>query len=162
AMAPVGVSFPATVSGLPADLRFDWVKLTTGEWRISFRAGADDPGGEPDRPSVVMREALAMFTVTDDEGHRYRPRVEAVTGARAPPARREGRGARGAPGPAVGPGAADPGPGDPGPGEANGASTPTARKLAWLEIASAESGTAERILIGQAPAGAGPGSARPT
>jgi hypothetical protein len=149
AMAPAGVSFPATVSGLKADLRFEWVRLTAGEWRISFRAWADDPGGEPDRPSVIMREALALFTVTDDSGHRYRPRVEAVTWERVPPGRQEWRGDLVADVPGLAP--------RQDPGEATPRST--IRSLAWLEIASAESGTAERISLGAAPAGAGAASA---
>jgi hypothetical protein len=133
AMAPAGVSFPATISGLAADLRFEWVKLTGGEWRASFRASADDPGGEPDRPSVVMREALAMLTVTDDSGHRYRPRVEAVTWERIPPGRQEWRGDL-------------------------VADVPGPQGLAWLEITSAESGTAGRIPLGAAAPGAGAAS----
>jgi hypothetical protein len=152
AMAPAGVSFPATVSGLPADLRFEWVKLTGAEWRISFRACADDPGGEPDRPSVVMREALAMFTVTDDGGHRYRPRVEKVAWERLPPGRQEWHGDLVADIPAAG--------APLGAGEASEASPRVSRRLAWLEIASAESGTAERISTGQASAEAGPRTAR--
>jgi hypothetical protein len=150
AMAPAAVSFPATVSGLAADLRFDWVKRSGEQWRISFRACADDPGGEPDRPSVVMREALATVTVTDDSGHRYRPRVEAVTWERVPPGRQEWRGDL----VAEVPGAAQP------PGGANGVphGVPS-RAPAWLEIASAESGTAERIVLGPAPAADGPGPA---
>jgi hypothetical protein len=152
AMAPAGVSFPATISGLKADLRFEWVKLTGGEWRISFRAWADDPGGEPDRPSVVMREALALFTVTDDSGHRYRPRVEAVTWERVPPGRQEWRGDLVADVPDIAPRQ------DPGEAIPRG----TSRSLAWLEIASAESGAAERISLGQAPAGAGAAGAAAT
>lgn len=135
AMAPAGARFPATVSGLKAELRFEWLKLSGGEWRISFRAAAEDPGGEPDRPSVVMREALAQFTVTDDSGHRYRPRVEAVTWERVAAGRQEWRGDL----------VADVAGPDPAP--------------AWLEIATAESATAERIPLGTAPAGAGAGSA---
>jgi hypothetical protein len=75
-----------------------------------------------------------MVTVTDDSGHRYRPRVEAVTWERVPPSRQEWRGDLVA--------------------EVAEAASP-----AWLEIASAESGTAERILIDPAPAGDGPGPA---
>jgi hypothetical protein len=139
AMVPAAVSFPATIAGLKADLRFDWVKLTQGQWRVSFRASADDPGGEPDRPSVVMREALAMLTVTDDTGHRYRPRVEGVTWERVAAGRQEWRGEL----------VADQNPvasenlaadADLEDGMAPGSGRP-----AWLEIASAESGTAERI-----------------
>jgi hypothetical protein len=139
AMAPAGVSFPATISGLKADLRFEWVKLAGGEWRASFRACADDPGGEPDRPSVVMREALALLTVTDDSGHRYRPHLEAVTWERVPPGRQEWRGDLVADVPGTAP-----------------------QGLAWLEIASAESGTAERIPLGEAAAGAGASTANLT
>jgi hypothetical protein len=127
AMAPAGVSFPATISGLAADLLLEWVTLADGQWRISFRASASDPGGQPDRPSVVMREALAMLRLTDDTGHRYRPRVENVTWDRVPISRQEWRGEL----------VADQNPDAPGP--------------AWLRIASAESGTTETIPL--APAG---------
>ena len=123
AMAPARASFPATVSGLKADLRFEWVKLADGQWRISFRASADDPGGEPDRPSVVMREALGLFTVTDDAGHRYRPRVEAVTWERTGAGRQEWRGEL----------VADQHPDAPGP--------------ASMTIASMETGAAETIPL---------------
>jgi hypothetical protein len=133
AMAPAGISFPATISGLRADLRFEWVKLAEGQWRISFRASADDPGGQPDRPSVVMREALGLLRVTDDTGHRYRPRVEGVTWERVGTGRQEWRGdlvadAR----PATPAGDADAGP----------AAPPD-----WLEITSHESGTTERVTL---------------
>ena len=92
AMAVAAASFPATISGLKADLRFEWVTLADGQWRVTFHAAADDPGGEPDRPSVVMREALALFTLTDDTGYRYRPRVEGVTWERVAAGRQEWRG----------------------------------------------------------------------
>ena len=123
AMAPAGVTFPATISGLPADLHLEWVKLADGQWRISFRASASDPGGQPDRPSVVMREALAMLRVTDDTGHRYRPRVENVTWDRVPISRQEWR------------------------GDLVADQNPDAPSPAWLRIASAESGTAETIPL---------------
>jgi hypothetical protein len=126
AMAPASVAFPASVSGLKADLRFEWVKLAGDEWRLSFRASAEDPGGEPDRPSVVMREALALFKLTDDAGHRYRPRVEGVTWERVAPGRQEWR------------------------GDLVAGQSPDNPRPAWLEIASLESGTAERVELGAA------------
>lgn len=129
AMAPATVTFPASISGLKADLRFEWVKLAGDEWRLSFRASAEDPGGEPDRPSVVMREALALFTLTDDAGHRYRPRVEGVTWERLAPGRQEWRGDL----------VADQSPDNPRP--------------AWLEITSLDAGTAERVALGAAHEG---------
>jgi len=138
AMAPAVMSFPATISGLKADLRFDWLKLARSQWRVSFRASADDPGGEPDRPSVVMREALAMLTVTDDTGHRYRPRVEGVTWERVAAGRQEWRGELVADQKAA--------PGD----SSEAGQSPDAGRPAWLEIASAESGTAERIDLAAA------------
>jgi hypothetical protein len=128
AMAVAAASFPATVSGLKADLRFEWVKLADGQWRVSFRAAADDPGGEPDRPSVVMREVLALFTLTDETGYRYRPRVEGVTWERVAGGRQEWRGEL----------VADQNPDVPSP--------------ASLTISSAESGTAETIPLAAAPA----------
>jgi hypothetical protein len=138
AMAPAAVSFPATISGLKADLRFDWVKLASSQWRVSFRASAEDPGGEPDRPSVVMREALAMLTVTDDTGRRYRPRVEGVTWERVAAGRQEWRGELVADQNAEA--------GD----DAVAGQDAVASRPAWLEIASAESGTAERIDLAAA------------
>ena len=123
AMAPAGVEFPATLAGLSGELLLEWVKLADGQWRISFRASAKDPGGQPDRPSVVMREALAMLRVTDDTGHRYRPRVENVTWDRVPISRQEWR------------------------GELVADQNPDAPSPAWLRIASAESGTAETIEL---------------
>ncbi|HUN33796.1 MAG TPA: hypothetical protein VMU95_17445 [Trebonia sp.] len=127
AMAPAAVEFPATIAGLPAELRLEWVKLTEGQWRISFRASAKDPGGQPDRPSVVMREAAGMLRVTDDTGHRYRHRVENVTWDRVPISRQEWR------------------------GELVADQNPDAPTPAWLEISSAESGTTETIPL--VPAG---------
>lgn len=126
AMAPASVTFPASISGLKATLHFEWLKLAGDEWRLSFRASAEDPGGEPDRPSVVMREALALFKLTDDAGHGYRPRVEGVTWERVAPGRQEWRGDL----------VADQNPGNPRP--------------AWVEIASLEAGTARRVELGAA------------
>lgn len=131
-MAPARVEFPATLSGLPGDLRLEWVKLADGQWRISFRASAKDPGGQPDRPSVVMREALGMLRVTDETGHRYRPRVENVTWDRIPISRQEWR------------------------GELVADQNPDAPSPAWLRIASAESGAAETIALAQADGQDGP------
>jgi hypothetical protein len=133
AMVPAGVGFPATIAGLPADLRLEWVKLADGQWRISFRASAKDPGGQPDRPSVVMREAIGMLRMTDDTGYRYRPRLENVTWDRVPVSRQEWRGEL----------VADQNPDAPGP--------------AWLRIASAESGTAETIPLADGDGPGGPG-----
>jgi hypothetical protein len=131
AMAVAAASFPATISGLKADLRFEWVTLADGQWRVSFRAAADDPGGEPDRPSVVMREALAMITVTDDTGYRYRTRVEGVTWERVAAGRQEWR------------------------GELVAGHNPDVPSPAALTISSAESGTAETISLAAGPAGEG-------
>ncbi|HTU73699.1 MAG TPA: hypothetical protein VMG38_09280 [Trebonia sp.] len=136
AMAPAGVSFPATIAGLAADLLLEWVKLADGQWRISFRASASDPGGQPDRPSVVMREALAMLRLTDETGHRYRPRVENVTWERIPISRQEWR------------------------GELVADQNPDAPRPAWLRIASAEAGTTETIPLAPAGGQDGPQASR--
>ena len=130
AMAVAAASFPATISGLKADLRFEWVTLADGQWRVSFRAAAEDPGGEPDRPSVVMREALAFFTLTDDTGYRYRPRVDGVSWERVAAGRQEWR------------------------GELIAGQNPDVRSPASMTISSAESGTAETIPLA-GPAGDG-------
>ncbi|MCW2931256.1 MAG: hypothetical protein JWM19_2218, partial [Actinomycetia bacterium] len=137
AMAVAAASFPATISGLKADLRFEWVTLADGQWRVTFRAAADDPGGEPDRPSVVMREALALITVTDDTGYRYRPRVEGVTWERVAAGRQEWRGEF----------VADQNPDVPGP--------------ASLTISSAESGTAETVPLAAGEGGTDDGARVP-
>jgi hypothetical protein len=131
AMAVAAASFPATISGLKADLRFEWVTLADGQWRVTFRAAADDPGGEPDRPSVVMREALALITVTDDTGYRYRSRVEGVTWERVAAGRQEWR------------------------GELVAAQNPDVPGPAALTITSAESGTAETVALAAGRAGEG-------
>jgi hypothetical protein len=131
AMAPATAGFPMMIAGLAADLRFEWVKLSGAEWRISFRASADDPGGEPDRPSVVMREALAMFTVTDDAGNRYRPRVEAVTWERVPPGRQEWR------------------------GDLVAEASPAAPRPAWFQVASTDAPVSARIALDKAFASEG-------
>ncbi|HEY6789736.1 MAG TPA: hypothetical protein VI365_20755 [Trebonia sp.] len=136
AMAVAAASFPATISGLKADLRFEWVTLAGGQWRVTFCAAADDPGGEPDRPSVVMREALALITVTDDTGYRYRSRVEGVTWERVAVGRQEWRGEL----------VADQNPDVPGP--------------ASLTISSAESGTAETVPLAAGEDGTDDGGTR--
>lgn len=138
AMAPANAEFAATICGLAADLRLEWVKLAGHQWRISFRASAADPGGQPDRPSVVMREALAMLRVTDDAGHRYRTRVENVTWERIPISRQEWR------------------------GDLVADQSPDAPSPAWLAIASAESGTTETIDLAPPPAPGGHGAQPPS
>jgi hypothetical protein len=128
-MAVAAASFPATIAGLKADLRFEWVKLADDQWRVSFRAVAEDPGGEPDRPSVVMRESLALITLTDDTGYRYRPRVEGVTWERVAAGRQEWR------------------------GELVAGQNPDLPSPASLTISSAESATAETIPLAPGRAG---------
>jgi hypothetical protein len=83
-----------------------------------------------------MREAMAMLTITDDAGHRYRPRVEAVSWERVPPGRQEWR------------------------GDLVADADPQAPRPAWLEIASIDAPESGRITLGKAFGSAG-ASARP-
>jgi hypothetical protein len=73
-VAAAGVRCPTSV----AEVCFEWVKLTSTGSRVSFRATADDPGGNPPPPDTVMRQAMSEISVTDDTGHSYELVVEGV------------------------------------------------------------------------------------
>ena len=66
-LAAAGVQCPTSV----AEVCFEWVKLTATRLRVSFRATAADPGGNPPPPHVSMRQAMSEISVSDDSGHSY-------------------------------------------------------------------------------------------
>jgi hypothetical protein len=78
-----------------------------------------------------MREALALFSLADDTGYRYRLRVEGVTWERIAAGRQEWR------------------------GEVVADQNPDVPRPASLTISSAESGTAETIPLAPGPASEG-------
>jgi hypothetical protein len=73
-VAAAGVRCPTLI----AEVCFEWVRLTSTGLRVSFRATADDPGGNPPSSDVAMRQAMSEITVTDDTGHSYELRPEDV------------------------------------------------------------------------------------
>jgi hypothetical protein len=64
-VAAAGVRCPTSV----AEVCFEWVKLTSTGSRVSFRATAADPGGNPPPPHVSMQRAMSEVTVTGDARH---------------------------------------------------------------------------------------------
>jgi hypothetical protein len=77
-VAVAGVCCPTLV----AEVCFEWVKLTSTGWRLSFRATAPDPGGNPPAPHGVMRQAMSEISLTDDAGQSHDLRVEDVSWGR--------------------------------------------------------------------------------
>lgn len=73
-VAAVGVCCPTSV----AEVCFEWVKLTSMGWQLSFRATAPDPGGNPPAPDVVMGQAMSEISLTDDGGQSHGLRAEGV------------------------------------------------------------------------------------
>ena len=73
-VAVARVSCPTSV----AEVCFEWVKLTSTGWRLSFRATAPDPGGNPPAPDVVMGRAMSEVSLTDDAGQSHDLRAEGV------------------------------------------------------------------------------------
>jgi hypothetical protein len=73
-VAAAGVCCPTSV----AEVCFEWVKLTSKGWQLSFRATAPDPGGNPPDPDVVMGQAMAEISLTDDAGQSHDLRAEEV------------------------------------------------------------------------------------
>jgi hypothetical protein len=73
-VAVAGVCCPTSV----AEVCFEWVKLTSMGWQLSFRATAPDPGGNPPAPHVVMGQAMAEISLTDDAGQSHDLRAEGV------------------------------------------------------------------------------------
>jgi hypothetical protein len=66
-VAAGGVQCPTSV----AEVCFEWVKMTSTGLRVTFRATAADPGGNPPPPHVSMRQAMSEISVSDDAGHSY-------------------------------------------------------------------------------------------
>jgi len=71
-VAVAGVCCPTSV----AEVCFEWVKLTSTGWQLSFRATAPDPGGNPPAPDVVMGQAMSEISLTDDAGQSHDLRAE--------------------------------------------------------------------------------------
>lgn len=76
--AAAGVCCPTSV----AEVCFEWVKLTSKGWQLSFRATAPDPGGSPPAPDVVMGQAMSEILLTDDAGQSHSLRAEDVSWGR--------------------------------------------------------------------------------
>jgi hypothetical protein len=75
-VAAAGVCCPTSV----AEVCFEWVKLTSTGWQLSFRATAPDPdpyANLPD-PDVVMGQAMSEISLTDDAGRSHDLRAEDV------------------------------------------------------------------------------------
>jgi hypothetical protein len=79
-VAAAGVCCPTSV----AEVCFEWVKLTSTGWQLSFRATAPDPDFRvnPPAPRVVMGQAMAELSLTDDAGHSHELRAEGVSWGR--------------------------------------------------------------------------------
>jgi hypothetical protein len=75
-VAVAGACCPTSV----AEVCFEWVKLTSTGWRLSFRATAPDPDPyrNPPAPDVVMGRAMAEISLTDDAGQSHDLRAEGV------------------------------------------------------------------------------------
>jgi hypothetical protein len=73
-VAAAGVCCPTSV----AEACFEWVKLTSTGWQLSFRATAPDPGGNLPVPDVVMGQAMSELSLTDDAGQSCDLRAEDV------------------------------------------------------------------------------------
>ncbi len=75
-VAVAGVCCPTSV----AEVCFEWVKLTSTGWQLSFRATAPDPGlrVNPPAPRVVMAQAMSEISLTDDAGHSHELHAEGV------------------------------------------------------------------------------------
>ena len=73
-VAVAGVRCPTSV----AEVCFEWVRLASTGLRVSFRATAADPGGNPPPPDVAMRRAMSEISVTDDTGHSCEVAVDGV------------------------------------------------------------------------------------
>jgi hypothetical protein len=75
-VAAAGVRCPTSA----AEVCFEWVKLTSTGWHLTFRAAAPDP--DPYRnlpaPDVVMGQAMSEISLTDDAGQSHDLRAEDV------------------------------------------------------------------------------------
>jgi hypothetical protein len=79
-VAVAGVCCPTSV----AEVCFEWVKLTSTGWQLSFRATAPDPDIRVNPPDlqVVMGQAMSEISLTDDTGETHELRAEAVSWSR--------------------------------------------------------------------------------
>jgi hypothetical protein len=75
-VAAAGVCCPTSV----AEVCFEWVKLTSQGWQLSFRATAPDPDPYRNSPDtdVVIGQAMAEISLTDDAGQSHDLRAEGV------------------------------------------------------------------------------------
>lgn len=75
-VAVAGACCPTSV----AEVCFEWMKLTSTGWQLSFRATAPDPDirVNPPAPRVVMAQAMSEISLTDDAGHSHELRAEGV------------------------------------------------------------------------------------
>ena len=118
-VAAAGVCCPTSVAGVC----FEWVKLTSKGWQLSFRATAPDPGGNPPAPHVVMGQAMSEISLTDDAGQSHDLRAEGVGWSRL-----QERGEQEWHGEVL----LDPNP---------------ARESAWLEFTPARAGASGRVVL---------------
>ena len=68
-VAVAGVCCPTSV----AEVCFEWAKLTSTGWQLSFRATAPDPDirVNPPDPQVAMGQAMSEISLTDDAGQTH-------------------------------------------------------------------------------------------
>jgi hypothetical protein len=72
-VAVAGVRCPTSI----AEVSFEWVKLTSKGWQLSFSAAAPYAGEAADL-NVPMRQAMSEISLTDDAGHSYDLSVEVL------------------------------------------------------------------------------------
>ena len=79
-VAAAGVCCPTSV----AEVCFEWVKLASTGWQLSFRATAPDPDpyAHPPAPDAVMGQAMSEISLTDDAGGSHDLRAEDVSWSR--------------------------------------------------------------------------------
>ena len=79
-VAVAGVCCPTSV----AEVCFEWVKLTSTGWQLSFRATAPDPDIRVSPPDLqlVMGQAMSEISLTDDAGQSHELRAEDVSWGR--------------------------------------------------------------------------------
>jgi hypothetical protein len=118
-VAAAGVCCPTSV----AEVCFEWVKLASTGWQLSFRATAPDPGGNPPDPDVAMGQALSEISLTDDAGQSHELRAQGVSWSR-----RQEQGEQEWRGEVL----LDPNP---------------ARESAWLEFTPARAGASGRVVL---------------
>jgi hypothetical protein len=66
-VAAAGVRCPTSV----ADVRLEWVKLTSAGLRVSFSATAPPPGSTPPSRRLPMQQAVSEISLTDNAGRSY-------------------------------------------------------------------------------------------